>query len=1681
MSAVNELTQTAPNANQIMAAVLELYDQGRYIDAYEASRPLGDLTQWTSDDGLVMAGRMANNLGAPRLGRALHWRAARRALQHPLAAYFGALAYWSRFGTLHAWRKYRRTELPDHATNSVRADWLAMKALMLAYMRDFSRADQYMIEALELDPNSSWLHVQLCEVLDREDLHEEALKAAREALNLRPLYRPAVQSAGHKLVQLRRDDEALELLSSSAKQLQSGEVWCQLGMLQQELKMFDAAWESFIEAEKHWPLAANDSNHKQWLAGQRSDIAYYRKDYPLAIELAKQVDSPFYKRLVERLEKAASEPATRQPRIQLPVPFTRQHHDTCAPATLTAIAHYWKREVMHEEIVERICYEGTQGRDERRWAEENNFFAREFRITSEAADKLIRAGVPFSLNTVDPGSAHLQAIVGIDDFRGTFLIQDPSERHVGEGSYDKLLEHYANTGPRGMVMFPHEELNRIANIELPDAEIYDHHYEVDRALSEYRREDAQIALQKMIDRDPDHRLTLQSRMAINRYDGNPLEQLSLADKLLERFPDDANLKLLKLACLTELGQRDQRIAMLRESCTGEKTHPIFWARLASELLDDARDHEEAALQLRRALRYMQSDGRSVSLLGNLLWEHHQRDEALEVYRLAACLGEKDEGYARTYFSAARFLHGTKAALEFLEDRFRRFDSRSSLPGRTLAWAYEQLEESQRSLDLLDQVAAKHPDDGDLICQVAFAAARFNQGEKAAKLLAQAKGKTPHATFVRTSALVAHIQGKLQEARELFLEVQALDPLDMTVRERILSLDMDLDGNEVAEQRLREAVSQFPHSYSLRVLLIQWLRSNNFSAVEKELQSFLKDHPDCAWAQREAAIVAMFQSNLDEAERWAKLAIETEPNNEVGYFLLGKICRQRGLVSEARSNFRAAIQRNIDHDSAISALLETCDRPLERQQELQFVHEQLQVQTTFGDGVLAFREAAVGGMEPDQLLARLQEGLEHRPDLWQCYIAVVQQYMAMNQRTQAVEIAQQATEKFPLLPRVWLELALVHRALGDGEAELAALQRARDINPTWADVARELSEAYMNRDKYEDAEQVLRQMLQSDPRDPQTLANLADCLYRSGKKTAALEPLSRACLAATGYNWAWQSLNEWSDELDQGQTARKTAEQIAALRPHDARSFLRLAEAKHEIENIPEGLEHVERALELDPRYVDAHVLKAFFLGRLHRWDDALQACSPQVFGDDPPVALQMRKAYVLYRKGRMDEAIDAMQLALKADPDHYGAWSQLADWAEEVGNFEVYRTAAENLIRIDPHQPAPHGYLADAMLRNKDERAEAIEHLEKAIALAPNYNYGTMRLVDLYLEDNLPDEAQRVIDLTGEHVPDGYLPSMQIRISAKRKSKDEQGEFTAINQLIDWCRSEAPQSPLVSAIDAFDEDLHKPGVSRLKNEIVALPDCKSLGIALGRLHTRVCSEPEILTTFSSLPIGTAWHECFRVTLRSMPHFGKSLDLLQKLKQKFKKPIRENNKSWAVVSSTLLDYNQNKEVLNWTSDWQKREGLVGNDLIPTIACRWEFFKIAKARPAVELGLKLDDDAASLLHVWAGLDSLFQHNLPAALNHAQLINPSQLGGWYPLAYRILVSTCEVLLEGPQSLTADAKKEILAAFKPQNFPLENFSNDKLSKWLLWKSRALIAKHFKTGVTSLVSQLQAWWLQVN
>src|SRR6185295_13874817 len=115
------------------------------------------------------------------------------------------------------------------------------------------------------------------------------------------------------------------------------------------------------------------------------------------------------------------------------------------------------------------------------------------------------------------------------------------------------------------------------------------------------------------------------------------------------FPDDANLLLEKLGYLRELGRREERLELLRRLCAKDDSPPLFWQQYARELSADAREHAVATRLLRRAIRAMGRDAESYHCLAGILWNQRRLEDAMELYRFAACIEDRNERYAQSYF------------------------------------------------------------------------------------------------------------------------------------------------------------------------------------------------------------------------------------------------------------------------------------------------------------------------------------------------------------------------------------------------------------------------------------------------------------------------------------------------------------------------------------------------------------------------------------------------------------------------------------------------------------------------------------------------------------------------------------------------------------------------------------------------------------------------------------------------------------------------------------------------------------------------------------------------------------------------------------------------------------------------------------------------------------------------
>ena len=871
--------------------ILELYERGLYLQAYRAATQLAPLAEWEGTDAKVLAGRMAYALGSTKLAHRCHLSAWRKDRTHAEAQYFYARVLLDRHGPLRAWYFLKHNSELKAPSPALQADWHGLRALVLGQLRDFEEAERCLALAEAADPNEAYVWVEKSSLLELQDRYDEALQAAEHALTLRPWYRPAVQAAAHLYVLLDREQDALMMLGEAATRLESAAIVAQLAQLQSDLELHKAAranWERYSELS---PLLEEDD--WKWLNGRRSDAAYLCGDYAAALELAEKSESYFFKKMAKHLRHAD---ATARRQV-LPVNFIRQHHLTCAPATLTMISRFWQRPAEHLSVAEQICYGGTTDYSERKWAADNGYVTREFCVNLDDAVKLIERGVPFTLATVDPGNAHLQAVIGYDKRRGTLLLRDPYLSSLGEALGEGLLKHYRSNGPRGMALVPREQASLLDDLDLKEAGLYDELYAIQDALEKHQREAAQEVWQRLRAAYPEHRMTHWARLVLAWYDEDQAQILACVEALLEQFPEDANLKLSKIYSLRVLARRSERLAYLEELCQlpgkqdeqSEKEKededddesderkkkdprrffdPLFWQQYAEELSDDARTQNRALRLLHRVLRYRPTDAHSLFLMASIRWMQRRFAEACELYRIAACLRDTSEQYVHAYFVAARQQRQTQSALKLLEDRFQRFGKQSGFPARTLSYAYEQVDDEPRSLQVLDAGLKLRPDDGELMLYAADAYARHGDFERATALIAQAEGKASRPAWLRGAALIAVYQGQLPQALQLWRAVLEHEPLAPDANRHTARLLAETEGEAAAIAFLRDATARFPHSLPLHQQLVEWLREQPEEAVAA-LRHIAEIDPVDAWARRELAFRLAQLQRFDEASETAE--------------------------------------------------------------------------------------------------------------------------------------------------------------------------------------------------------------------------------------------------------------------------------------------------------------------------------------------------------------------------------------------------------------------------------------------------------------------------------------------------------------------------------------------------------------------------------------------------------------------------------------------------------------------------------------------------------------------------------------------------------------------------------------------------------------------------------------------
>ena len=176
--------------------------------------------------------------------------------------------------------------------------------------------------------------------------------------------------------------------------------------------------------------------------------------------------------------------------------------------------------------------------------------------------------------------------------------------------------------------------------------------------------------------------------------------------------------------------------------------------------------------------------------------------------------------------------------------------------------------------------------------------------------------------------------------------------------------------------------------------------------------------------------------------------------------------------------------------------------------------------------------------------------------------------------------------------------------------------------------------------------------------------------------------------------------------------------------------------------VPEAIVEYLNAIQIDPKFADAHfaLAKAFLQQR--DWNHAYQELSRAVEFDPANSKAQLALGNLMLAAGQKLEARNSAETVLKSDPNNIEAQGLLASSDAALGLLPKAISEAQDAVRMDPKRATSYSFLAELQERNKDISV-AEQNYEKAVSIDPKSVPAILTLGKFYVRQNRPADAQK--------------------------------------------------------------------------------------------------------------------------------------------------------------------------------------------------------------------------------------------------------------------------------------------------------------------------------------------------
>lgn len=382
------------------------------------------------------------------------------------------------------------------------------------------------------------------------------------------------------------------------------------------------------------------------------------------------------------------------------------------------------------------------------------------------------------------------------------------------------------------------------------------------------------------------------------------------DRLLSKNPDNSQLLFGKAILLQQDSRAEEALELLEERPgSAKEVSPLL---LRARLLQSLGRGEEALPLLQKGIRENPDDKRLRLTYARLLVEQDRLDDAKGEFSKLVQENPNDDDLRFSLALVCLEAEAWEEAIVYLEELVER-RSHVDAAHYNLGRAYEELEDSDSALQEYGMVG---PSNDYLPAQQRQAELLFNQqrNDDASRRLAEAREAQPDYAIqlylIEAEGLSNHDQ--VDSAWQVINQGLEQFPDDLNLLYTRAMLAEKRDDLAQLEHDLRYILEREPdHAMALNALGYTLAdRTTRYQEAHDLIEKAHQLNPDDPAILDSLGWVNYRLGNLEEAERFLRLALKKFPDHEVAAHL-GEVLWARGKQREARSVWREALAETPD--------------------------------------------------------------------------------------------------------------------------------------------------------------------------------------------------------------------------------------------------------------------------------------------------------------------------------------------------------------------------------------------------------------------------------------------------------------------------------------------------------------------------------------------------------------------------------------------------------------------------------------------------------------------------------------------------------------------------------------------------------------------------------------------------